>query len=303
MKRCAFLSTDDLTDFVFDDDLAIPPLAERGWAVETVPWRAGEDWSRFDMVVIRTAWDYQDEPDAFLAALERIERAGTRLENPLATVRWNLRKTYLRELEATGVPIVPTQWIDALEPGDLAACLDRVVTDGIIVKPVVGANADDTFRLEPDTVDAMDAELVELFRGRAAMVQPFLTDVVATGEYSVVYMNGRYSHSLLKTPAEGDFRVQEEHGARVRGAHPGDQVLTVAERAMAAIPGRTPLYARADLLRHPDLGYVIGELELIEPALYLRLDPGAPARFADAVAARSGTQTPEAPQGPQGIWT
>ena len=113
MRSVAFLSMKSLDDFVSDDDLAVEPLRELGWEVETVSWRSDEDWSRFEAVIIRTPWDYQDAPDTFLQVLGDIEESGARLENPLSVVRWNLSKTYLREMESLGVPIVPTRWGEA----------------------------------------------------------------------------------------------------------------------------------------------------------------------------------------------
>ncbi len=102
---------DDLGDYVSDDALAIEPLRELGWSVETIFWREENiDWGKFAAVVIRTPWDYQNDPDKFSNALEQIENSGTILENPLEVVRWNLSKSYLREIEGKGVHIVPTVW-------------------------------------------------------------------------------------------------------------------------------------------------------------------------------------------------
>ena len=100
MRHCAFLTLEARDGWVMDDDLAHEPLRELGWEVTSVPWsRPGMDWSRFEAVVIRSTWDYWKRFDEFLETLERIVRSGARLANPLETVRWNLRKTYLK-----GVP-------------------------------------------------------------------------------------------------------------------------------------------------------------------------------------------------------
>src|SRR5690606_35635305 len=111
MKTCAFLTTADLTGFVTDDDLAIPPLAVRGWNVEHVPWRSDTDWNRFDAVVVRSTWDYQASPAQFLAVLERIDASRARLANALEVMRWNMDKLYLRDLERDGVAIPRSIWL------------------------------------------------------------------------------------------------------------------------------------------------------------------------------------------------
>ena len=134
MRRCAFLTMDTLEDFVCDDELAVEPLAELGWAVEFVPWRrAGTDWDAFDLTVIRSTWDYQKDPDRFLSLLASIEKSRSRLENPLSLVRWNLRKTYLRELQEAGVAIVPTLWCREVDARRLAALFEEFRIDEIVL--------------------------------------------------------------------------------------------------------------------------------------------------------------------------
>ena len=294
-RRCAFLTLDDPTDFVIDDALAVVPLARLGWHVAHVPWRADADWGAFEAVVIRSPWDYQAAPDAFLATLDRIA-AATRLLNGVRTVRWNLRKTYLRELAAAGVPIVPTVWRERLAPGDLPALFDAVGADEIVVKPVVGANASGAFRLpRADLQDAARVAAVEAaYADVALMAQPFVPAVVAEGEFSVFAFGGTVSHAVLKTPKPRDFRVQEEHGGLITAVTPEPALLAAAQAAFdasEAATGEAPLYARADLVRAPDGIFWTMEVELIEPALYFRMDTAAPAAFAAAFDARMSSRS------------
>ena len=114
------------------------------------------------------------------------------------------------------------------------------------------------------------------------MVQPFLQSIVGTGEYSVFYFGGKYSHTILKAPKADDFRVQEEHGGIISGVEPSEGLMAAANKAISAI-GRSLLYSRVDLVLDATGQFVLMELELIEPALYLRMDDGAPARFATAI--------------------
>ena len=277
MRHVAFLTMDSLEAFVAYDHLAVEPLRARGWAVTDVPWRAETDWSRFEAVVIRTPWDYQRAPGAFLEVLAQIEASGARLANPLEVVRWNLDKTYLRDLGARGVPVVPTVWGEGLTPEALGGLFGDLGRE-IVVKPTVGANADDAFRLAPDA-DASGA--LAAFAGRPFMAQPFVRSVVDEGEFSLFYFDGAYSHAILKTPAPRDFRVQEEHGGTIRAVEPAPALRAAAEAALEAAPGAL-LYARPDLVRMPDGSWALMELELIEPSLYFPYDAASPARFADA---------------------
>lgn len=277
MKRCAFLTMDSLDGFFTYDDLVHTPLRERGWEIENVSWRAGVAWAAYDLVVVRSTWDYQDDPGAFMATLAAIEASGARLENPLATMQWNLDKRYLRELEAAGVAIVPTVWSDAEAPATLGELRSALGGGEIVVKPVVSANADHTYRLPPDA----PTEALAALQGRNFMAQPFVDSIVTHGEYSVFHFAGEYSHAIVKTPKAGDFRVQEEHGGSLARIEPDERLRNAAQRAVDAAPGEL-LYARSDFVEHGGELQLM-ELELIEPSLYFNLDPASPERFAAAI--------------------
>jgi len=287
MRHAAFLTLSDPADFVIDDDLAHQPLRRRGWQVDTVPWDTrGIGWRRYEIIVIRSTWDYQHRPEEFLATLETIERSGTRLENSLDIVHWNMQKTYLRELAAHGVATLPTLWRERLSPGELLPLFDSMQSEEVVIKPVMSANAQGAYRLDHARARGQAAEIEGYYAERPLMMQPFEPAVVSEGEYSLFYFNGEYSHCVLKVPKPGDFRVQEEHGGDIRAATADPALQAAGAVAIAAIP-ETLLYARADFVRDRDGVYRVMELELVEPALYLRMDPGAPDRFATAIIARA----------------
>jgi hypothetical protein len=282
MRQCAFLTTEALDGFVTDDDLAHALMREIGWEVTAVPWNRPVDWSRFEAAVVRSTWDYHKHLDDFLAALEAIDRSGTRLANSLETVRWNVRKTYLRDLETRGLPVVPTLWRTGPDADRIRGLFDELETDEIVLKPVVSASAYDTFRLDRGS-DLSEVEA--LFAGREVMAQPFLPSIVEEGEYSLFYFGGELSHTIVKSPKEKDFRVQEEHGGLIRPADPPAPLPDLGRRILGALPEQ-PLYARVDLVRQSpgDPTFVLMELELVEPSLYFRIVPGSAGRFARAFA-------------------
>ncbi len=288
-KRCAFLSMDNPDDFVIDDELAYEPLRRLQWEVETVSWRAQVNWDLFDLVIIRSPWDYQNAPDEFLRVLDKITHSSAELQNPLPLVRWNLDKRYLRDLETRGIPIVPTCWgenANDLHEASIHAWYGQLSTPELIIKPVISANADHTYRVPYNQRLELLPMLQDVFRNRAFMVQPFMPSVLEEGEFSLFYFAGEYSHAILKTPKQDDFRVQEEHGGYIRGVQPSETLRRQADAAMEVLPA-SPLYARVDFVRLPQAHttehFVVMEFELIEPALYLRMDEGAPARFANAI--------------------
>ena len=286
MRRCAFLTLADPTGYVIDDQLAVEPLLERGWQCDSVPWTsAAVEWTAYDAVVIRSTWDYASQPQRFLATLRSIEASGVPLFNSADLVEWNLEKGYLRQLADRGVPIVPTAWCDRIEPGELRQALKSF--GEVVVKPLVGAGAIGAFRVRPDATAEEVAVVETEYADRKAMIQPFLTNIIREGEYSLFYFNGRYSHAILKTPQPHDFRVQEEHGGIIRAVAP-DAALSAAGEAVMESIGAPPLYARADFVRSNDGSqHWLIELELIEPSLYLRMDREAPARLAAAIDERA----------------
>lgn len=283
MKNCAFLTMADPSGFFIYDQLTEAPLRELGWTVQSVPWTADNvDWDQFDAVVIRSTWDYQNAPDQFLATLDRIDQTRAKLFNSSRICRWNLEKNYLRDLESRGVTILPTEWFESLDASRLQKLLDHLrPQQRLVLKPIVGANADNVFVLSPGQQDDLSQSL-EFYANRPVMVQPFLESIKTRGECSLFYFDGEYSHSILKRPKPGDFRVQEEHGGSISPMKAGDELRQTGDAVITAV-GERLLYARVDLVWMDDGSPVLIELELIEPSLYFNCDEDSPTRFAAAL--------------------
>lgn len=281
MRRCAFLTMDNPKSFVIDDELVLPHMLAHGWQVDQVPWRKPTRWDDFEAVIIRTPWDYQQDPAAFVQVLEAIDRSRAVLVNPLELVRWNLRKSYLRKLEAQGVLIPQTVWLSPGEVKRLEESAVELKAQELVIKPLISANADHTYRLRLDELADHMPTLRAAFERREALVQPFLPAVVEEGEFSVFFFGRRYSHAILKTPKAQDFRVQEEHGGVITSVEP-EAALMEAALKVIDVTTPDPMYARVDLVRHEGQ-FLLMELELIEPSLYFRTHPAAPENFAQAL--------------------
>jgi glutathione synthase/RimK-type ligase-like ATP-grasp enzyme len=262
----------------------LPALRALGVDAEPVVWDSpAADWTAFDGVVLRAAWDYHVKSDAFRAWLARLEAAGVPLWNPAAVVRGNMVKSYLRSLEAAGAAVVPTVWIAPGGGRSLDAVLAERGWTRAVVKPVVSASAFRTRRVargEPGAQAALDDVLAH----SGAMVQPYLPEIESEGEWSFIFIDGAFSHAVLKTPAPGDFRVQSEHGGAAERRDPPPELRAQAE-TVAALGARGLLYARVDGVRRGrDL--LLVELELVEPCLYLETASWAAGRLARAIASR-----------------
>lgn len=288
MRQCAFLTMDSLEDFHVYDDMTYAPLAARGWQVSEVSWRQPDiDWNQFEVVVIRSPWDYQDAPQQFLEVLQTIEDSSAALANSLAMVNWNIDKFYLRELRDKGVPVVPTVWFDRFEREAIEAAIEEFRCDQFVLKPNISANADHTYRLNHALFAEQAETLTKVFSERPFMLQPFMKSVVDEGEYSLFYFNGHYSHTILKQPKPDDFRVQEEHGGQLLSVRPEDELVATAQTSLKALP-EIPLYARLDFVRNADR-FEMMEAELIEPSLYFNMDEHSAERFAVAFTERFGS--------------
>ncbi len=280
--NCAFLSMESLEGFVCYDHLVFDPLKKLGWHAEEVSWHnLDQDWNQYQLVIIRSPWDYQQDSERFLSALEAIENSDAELANSLSIVKWNINKQYLQSLEEKGVEIVPTIWKKSIIEAELEGYFNAFSTEEIIIKPCISANADDTYRLSRTDLPQMSSRLVQCFEDRDCMIQPFMSAIVDEGEYSLFYFNGELSHGILKKPADNDFRVQEDHGGRLTKIIPEALLIKEAENVLSAI-GERLLYARLDFIR-TKTGFALMEAELIEPSLYFNLDEESPMKFAKAI--------------------
>lgn len=266
-RRVALATAAEIPDGDEDFPALIAALAGLGVVAEPAVWDGDLDWTGFDLVVLRSTWDYAERRDAFLAWAGSLQR----VLNSLPVLEWNTDKQrYLTDLAAAGVPVVPTEF---LAPGQELATLDGP----FVVKPAISAGGRSSARFEPGEIAAARSLVARIHAdGRTAMVQPYLGDVEET---DLVFIDGAYSHALhrrVPLPAAGDrevFYLDEE----LRPARASESDRLVAERALAVAPGEL-LYGRVDFVE----GAVL-ELEIAEPSLYLGFGEGAAGRLAHAI--------------------
>jgi glutathione synthase/RimK-type ligase-like ATP-grasp enzyme len=246
-----------------------------------VDWTKAADLADFDLVTPLLAWGYPRDTATWFALLDRMEAEGIAVSNPVSVLRWNSDKAYLAELDAAGIATVPTLMSEALDAAALENARAAFGTDMLVVKPPISGGADGTFRLA-----AADAVPVSV-AGKQMMIQPFLPSIAVEGEYSLFYFGGAFSHSIIKRPAAGDFRVQDQFGGYEEAIEAPDAAKALAGAALKATSaitnsGALP-YARVDMLRGDDGHFRLMELELIEPSLFLRFAPDGGAAFAGAL--------------------
>lgn len=287
-SRVALVTCDIFPD-LWDDDFPLrDALVSRGVAVDAVRWDdPAVDWAGYDLAVIRSTWDYVSRRDQFVEWARRVPR----LVNPADIVEWNTDKRYLSDLAAAGVPVTPTSYV---APG---SSWSPPATGTWVVKPTISAGSQDTGRYALPSEQALAVAHVERLTaaGRTAMIQPYLAAVDSAGETAVLCTPDAdgsltYSHAIRKGAmlTGPDVGAIDPGSEKITPRTPSAAELAVAAQALAAIPGGSKrlLYARVDMIPGPDGEPLVVELELTEPSLFLRGNPAAAERLADAILTR-----------------
>jgi len=236
------------------------------------------DWAAFDTVLIRTIWDYFEHYAAFLAWTHTLDRFGVTVINDTQLLRWNSDKRYLLDLERYGIPVIPTR---VAQGAFLQAVLSQMADRDVVIKPAVSGGAWHTVRGKVGTADFEQA-VATLPPQLDYLVQPFVPEIASDGEWSLLYFGGTYSHAVLKRPTEGDYRVQEQHGGSTMQATPDASIVQAGSNILAAVAAlghQAPIYARVDGVV-VNGQFLLMELEVIEPSLFLAERPDAAERFA-----------------------
>lgn len=287
--RVALVTCRDLPDLDTDDRPLRAALEARGVEVTLPVWdgpRAAFSRDVCDLVVIRNPWDYTTRRADFLAFVDDVA-AMNRLENPATIIRDNTDKRYLRRLADVGVPTVPAAWFEQGSDIDFAAVKAALPgAAGYVLKPIVGAGSRDTIKLAHDAVDEGDAFLRRVLPVEGLIAQPFLPRI-ADGEVSLIFLDGVFSHAVIKKPRAGDFRSQPEFGSVVTAHSPTAREREIADAALVAADASGLLFGRVDLVTGLDGAPAVIEVELTEPSLYLSWSNGAADRLADAIATRA----------------
>jgi len=251
-------------------------LARAGLETEGRSWVDPAGFEGFDLVLALLPWGYHRAGAQWRDTVTDWEARGLRLQNPASVLRWNADKLYLGRLAARGAPVVPTRYVDRIDEVALREAAAAFGSTTLIAKPQVSALAWRTIRWSP-------GGSLEGGPDGPAIIQPFIPAILDEGEISLIYFGGAFSHAIRKRPKAGDFRVQPEYQSSITPHTPAADERAAAEAVLAAVE-EPLLYARVDLIRGPDGAFLLMELELVEPDLYLEHDPGHGDAFAATVA-------------------
>jgi len=265
-----------------DNNELLPAFQNNNLKYEAVVWNdANVNWKKYDAILVRATWDYIDHHNQFINVLQTIKEQKIPLFNRYNQLIWNSKKTYLPELAQKGIAILDTQIITRNQTPTISDAIAKLPESPVyVIKPAVSGGAHRTFRVPRESLQ----ELYEKHYGvdEEVILQPFAPEI-AHGEWSLMFFNGEFSHAVLSKPADGDFRVQRMHGGTVTTVNPAPAMIEEAQKVLACVPEGIPLYARVDFVIKDEKNYLM-ELEIIEPALFLKFDARAAERFAHALA-------------------
>ena len=283
----ALVTCEALSQLHEDDRLLAAALDEIGIDARPAIWSdASIDWRAFDALVIRSPWDYFTRPQEFRAWLDARIATGARMFNPSEVLEWNFDKRYLQDLEAAGAPSIPTIVVPPGECPDIAALAAARGWDEIVVKPTISGGAYQTHRFRIGDAAQFREDIAQTLRDRGVLIQPFLPEILSAGELSLLFFDGVFSHAVCKRPKQGDYRVQPQFGGTSETVEVRNEWIAGAHACIAAAPA-IPVYARVDGVIQ-DGKFLLMELEVFEPFMFLGRHPLAPGRFARAIQGRLG---------------
>ena len=263
-----------------EDQLVQKALEKKGFNVQRISWDDKHmDWKQTKFIVFRTTWDYFDRFEEFSTWLNKVSKE-TILINSEELIRWNVDKHYLADLEAKGINIPKTHFLETGNSADLKSFLNEEGWGKLIVKPCVSGAARHTYLVDENNIDDVNDLLNELLRKEAMMIQEFQDKIVTYGEVSLILFGENYSHAVRKKAKTGDFRVQDDHGGTLHDHDASDEEILFAQACLKACP-ELPSYARVDLFYDNNGKIALGELELIEPELWFRRRPESAVLFAN----------------------
>jgi len=284
-QRVALVTSEAFPALHEDDRLLPAALGELGIDSVPVVWSdPGVDWLAFDALVIRSPWDYFVRLAEFRAWLDARIANQVRLCNSAEILSWNFHKRYLEDLAVAGVPVVPTIIVPQGAQPDVAGLARARGWDEVVVKPAISAGAHSTHRFRVDEAGSQGTGIARILEDRDLLIQPFVPEILDAGELSLLFFDGEFSHAVRKRPRAGDYRVQSQHGGTTERLQARAHEIEAARACIAAAPA-LPVYARVDGVILEER-FVLMELEVFEPHMFLAYDPSAAGRFARAIAGR-----------------
>ena len=271
-----------IANILKEEQLLKSALEQQGLSVAITHWdNPTYDWSKTKAVLFRTIWDYFERFDEFWTWLQKINTK-TKLINSFNLIEWNIDKHYLKDLHSQGITVVPTYFVDKGSNVKLQEISKNKGWKDIVIKPAISASAFKTYKILEEDKDNNEELFNSLIFERDMLVQPFFTTISTLGEASLMVVDGKFTHAILKKAKPGDFRVQDDFGGTVQDYTPTEKEINFAEQVFKACKTK-PIYGRVDIVWDNNKNFFLSELEIIEPELWIRNYPKSAEKIAEAV--------------------
>ncbi len=279
--KIALLTCEKLPDLNPEDQKLIPALAQHNiQAVATVWDDVNINWSQFDYLVFRNTWDYFEKEQEFILWLDHIKKLGIKTLNSIDTVKNNIHKFYLKELEQNGIPIIKTVFINKTEQLDVAKLIPNHWNKAVI-KPAFSAGSYLTEVFDKTQIQAINNQYQSIAANKELLLQEFMPEIQTLGETSFIFFDKKFSHAVNKKPVSGDFRVQSLYGGKYTLIEPSAELIQKAQKVVNTFQ-EDLLYARVDGIVIKNELYLM-EIECIEPDLYFNLSTNSLDKFVAAL--------------------
>lgn len=269
MKKIGLVSSKQYERKERDDLILAKSLENHGFDADIISWDDPRvEWESFSSLIFRSCWNYYYRFKEFLLWLSMVEKQCIKIWNPPDIVRWNVNKKYLLNLQNRGITVIPSIFIPAKSSIDISGVMEEKGWEYIVVKPAVGAASSGVISITRAEAFKKQKNVQKLLQSNDILIQPFY-DQIREGEWSFVFIGGRFSHAVLKKPGKNEFRIHPHLGSTKYLEIPSPQLLSQVKKIYKAI-GQKLLYARVDGIEI-DGKFLLMEVELIEPYLFFCL--------------------------------
>ena len=274
--------TQYIKNILFEDNTLIKALSNKGIKVYRTNWDNPDfNWNDTEYIIFRSTWDYFDRFNEFSIWLEKVSTM-TKLINPKSLIYWNIDKHYLLDIQKKGIRIPNTIFIKKKECKNLKEICSNLQWDEFILKPAISGAARHTYKFKLTEINRYEKIFKSLILEEVMMIQEFEKQIITKGEVSFMLFGGKYSHAILKKAKKGDFRVQDDFGGTIENYIPNDEEIKFIEQSIKVCKP-IPVYARIDVMWNNQNEMCVGEIELIEPELWFRMNPNAAQNCAVAI--------------------
>ena len=266
MKKVAIVSCNKWMNKITEDLLLKQELIKNNIGTEIISWEDKSiDYSKFDCLILRSAWGYQDKYLEFKQWLQMIKNKNILLLNYPDIIINNIQKNkQFNILKNNNIPFIDTDFVYNEE--DL---LEKIDSNPLaVIKPVISGSGENTYLIKQENLSNLRNILNELNNvfiqnDNGIMIQPYINGI-ENGEYACVFIDGINTHNMLRFPG-----VFSEKKRSIYLSNIPHCVKKLAYDVSKLEEFADYLYMRVDIVLQ-DGNPIIMEVELAEPDLLFK---------------------------------